>query len=134
VSQALNGATNANDFGDYTGLAFFGGKMHPAWADNSTALAGNPDGAMEVATSTIAIASDTPPVGGPMAKLIAKPISKSGSYKFQIVFTDFTSDINPATLDNSDTLVTGPNGFRIVGAICERETDRRPGRLPRRTR
>ena len=30
-------------YGDYTGLAFFGGVFYPVWADNSTELAGNPD-------------------------------------------------------------------------------------------
>jgi hypothetical protein len=37
---------NAIDYGDYTGLAFFGGVAHPAWADNSNSTGNNPDGAL----------------------------------------------------------------------------------------
>lgn len=36
---------NLNDFGDYTGLAFLGGVLRPAWADNSNSTADNPNGA-----------------------------------------------------------------------------------------
>ena len=39
-----NRAANPNDFGDYTGLAFFGGMLYPVWADNSNSTADNPDG------------------------------------------------------------------------------------------
>ena len=35
---------NPIDFGDYTGLAFFGGIAHPAWADNSNSTGNNPNG------------------------------------------------------------------------------------------
>ncbi len=38
--QAFDGV----DYGDYTGLAFFGGVFHPAWADNSNSTHSNPDG------------------------------------------------------------------------------------------
>jgi hypothetical protein len=37
---------NGIDYGDYTGLSFFGGVAHPAWADNSNATGTNPDGAL----------------------------------------------------------------------------------------
>ena len=39
-------AHNGIDFGDYSGLAFFGGVAHPAWADNSNSTGNNPDGAL----------------------------------------------------------------------------------------
>jgi BNR/Asp-box repeat len=35
---------NGIDYGDYTGLSFFGGVAHPAWADNSNSTGTNPDG------------------------------------------------------------------------------------------
>jgi len=35
---------NHIDFGDYSGLAFFGGTAYPAWADNSNSTGNNPDG------------------------------------------------------------------------------------------
>jgi hypothetical protein len=37
---------NGIDYGDYTGLAFYGGVAHPSWADNSNSTANNPDGAL----------------------------------------------------------------------------------------
>ena len=38
---------NAIDYGDYTGLSFFGGVAHPAWADNSNSTGNNPDGTLK---------------------------------------------------------------------------------------
>ncbi len=37
---------NHIDYGDYTGLSFFGGVAHPAWADNSNSTGNNPDGTL----------------------------------------------------------------------------------------
>jgi BNR/Asp-box repeat protein len=37
---------NGTDYGDYTGLSFFGGIAHPAWSDNSNGTGNNPDGAL----------------------------------------------------------------------------------------
>ena len=37
---------NGIDYGDYTGLSFFGGVAHPAWSDNSNSAGTNPDGAL----------------------------------------------------------------------------------------
>jgi hypothetical protein len=39
-------AANHIDYGDYTGLSFFGGVAHPAWADNSNSTGNNPDGTL----------------------------------------------------------------------------------------
>jgi hypothetical protein len=39
-------STNGIDYGDYTGLSFFGGLAHPAWSDNSNSTGTNPDGAL----------------------------------------------------------------------------------------
>lgn len=50
VSTATsNGAASHNgvQYGDYTGLGFAGGVIHPAWADNSNSVGGNPDGALD---------------------------------------------------------------------------------------
>jgi hypothetical protein len=40
-------AHNGVQYGDYTGLGFAGGIIHPAWADNSDSAGGNPDGALD---------------------------------------------------------------------------------------
>jgi hypothetical protein len=37
-------STNGIDYGDYTGLSFFGGVAHPAWSDNSNSTGTNPNG------------------------------------------------------------------------------------------
>jgi hypothetical protein len=37
---------NGIDYGDYTGLSFYGGRAHPAWSDNSNSTGTNPDGAL----------------------------------------------------------------------------------------
>ncbi len=37
---------NRIDYGDYSGLSFFGGVAHPAWSDNSNSTGTNPDGAL----------------------------------------------------------------------------------------
>jgi hypothetical protein len=37
---------NGIDFGDYSGLSFFGGVAHPAWSDNSNSTGNNPDGSL----------------------------------------------------------------------------------------
>ena len=37
---------NSIDYGDYTGLSFYGGIAHPAWSDNSNSTGTNPDGAL----------------------------------------------------------------------------------------
>jgi hypothetical protein len=37
---------NGIDYGDYSGLSFYGGIAHPAWSDNSNSTGNNPDGAL----------------------------------------------------------------------------------------
>ncbi len=37
---------NHIDYGDYSGLSFFGGTAHPAWSDNSNSTGNNPDGTL----------------------------------------------------------------------------------------
>jgi len=46
VSSALVSAVAGFDYGDYSGLTFFGGVFYPCWADNSNSTGDNPDGAM----------------------------------------------------------------------------------------
>jgi hypothetical protein len=39
-------AGNSTDYGDYSGLAFYAGVLHPAWSDNSNSDGVNPDGTL----------------------------------------------------------------------------------------
>src|SRR5438445_816608 len=43
-----NAAVSGNgiDYGDYSGLSFYGGMAHPSWSDNSNNTGNNPDGAL----------------------------------------------------------------------------------------
>jgi hypothetical protein len=58
--QVSAGASNAKDahngidFGDYTGLAFYGGVAMPAWSDNSNATGDNPGGTLRTFDITTA--------------------------------------------------------------------------------
>lgn len=57
-------ALKKTDYGDYTGNAFAGGRLLPAWADNSNSTGDNPDGAteFEIYTAIVQTGSDvTPP-------------------------------------------------------------------------
>ena len=38
---------NGIDYGDYTGLAYYGGVAHPSWSDNSNSTGDNPDGTLK---------------------------------------------------------------------------------------
>jgi hypothetical protein len=58
VSSALVSAVAGFDYGDYSGLAFFGGVFYPCWADNSNSTGDNPDGAMnyfDIYTSRVTV-------------------------------------------------------------------------------
>src|SRR5262249_19994538 len=48
VSSALATGLLGNtfDYGDYSGLTFFGGVFYPCWSDNSNSTGDNPNGAM----------------------------------------------------------------------------------------
>src|SRR5207249_1013493 len=49
ISQGVSNdddAANGVDYGDYEGLAFYGGKYFYAWADNSNSTGDNPDGTL----------------------------------------------------------------------------------------
>jgi hypothetical protein len=48
---------NGIDYGDYTGLSFYGGIAHPSWSDNSNSTGDNPDGALhqlDIFTASVA--------------------------------------------------------------------------------
>jgi hypothetical protein len=49
---------NGIDYGDYSGLSFYGGVAHPAWSDNSNSTGNNPDGALhqlDIYTAAVAV-------------------------------------------------------------------------------
>jgi hypothetical protein len=50
-----NEATNPNDYGDFTGVAFFGGMFYPAWADNSTSIPNSIRPGMNIAVGIVSV-------------------------------------------------------------------------------
>lgn len=51
------------DYGDYSGLTFYGGVFYPCWSDNSNSTSNNPDGAMSYFdTYTARVTVNTPVV------------------------------------------------------------------------
>jgi BNR/Asp-box repeat protein len=50
---------NHIDYGDYSGLSFYAGVAHPAWADNSNSTGNNPDGTLhklDIYTAAVPVA------------------------------------------------------------------------------
>jgi hypothetical protein len=112
------------DFGDYEGAAFANGFFYPAWADNSPALAGNPDlPNFDAATARIAVAQ----VFAAVPKVTATPPNLIEGQTFQGVIARFT-DPDPnltatdftVTIDWADgpkpTIVT-PTGDAMNGYV-----------------
>ena len=54
-------ALKKTDYGDYTGNAFVGGRLVPAWADNSNSTGDNPDGATEFEVYTAIVEAPAQP-------------------------------------------------------------------------
>jgi hypothetical protein len=101
-SNAANAPNSLNDYGEASGLDFFGGVMHPAWADNSKTLGNNPDlPNFDIATASITI---TP--GGPV---VVPPGGGGGGGSSGAVSSGDTSESNNTsdTATNLGTLTTG---------------------------
>ncbi|HEY2589911.1 MAG TPA: sialidase family protein [Tepidisphaeraceae bacterium] len=130
VAAAPSDAFDANstiDFGDYTGLDFYGGTLHPLWFDNSNSTRDNPNKTLnqlnaytaDVPASSFAGApklslGQTADPAGPLVSLTSgaafnPDFIRAGRY-YTITVT-FSADTDPSTITNSDLLVTGPNGF-----------------------
>ena len=74
VSNAKE-AQNGIDFGDYSGLAFFGGVAMPAWSDNSNSTGDNPGGALKTfdiytARVSLDLTSDADSVDGEQGRRV----------------------------------------------------------------
>jgi len=132
VSAGASNAEDANsgiDLGDYTGLDFYNGTIHPEWFDNSNSTGDNPDGTLKdldvytanVAASAfssgsaIALGGRSDP-SGLVAALSFANGANSGvarhvhSYTITVQYSD-ASGINLSSVDGSNLLITGPNGF-----------------------
>jgi len=138
ISAGTSNATDANnaiDLGDYTGLDFFNGTIHPEWFDNSNSTGDNPNGTLKdlnVYTANVPASAFAAPAvislgglsdpSGPVAALDSAAGANSGFvrhgriYTITIVYSD-ASGVSLASLGDSNLLVTGPDGFATTAQL-----------------
>jgi hypothetical protein len=69
------------DFGDYSGLAFYGGVFYPCWGDNSNSTGNNPEGTLKTLDACTAAVIVAPPLAmkrGQTNLLLAWPNPSTG--------------------------------------------------------
>jgi hypothetical protein len=129
-------------YGDYTGLTFSDGLLHPAWTDNSLSTDNNPL-PFQIATSTVAVADVTVPppvvVGKPLSQsedqTISQPVAKffdpdsdlkAGDFSAQIDWGDgsepVSGTISPVAGVAGVFAVTGSHLYETAGAYVVRVT------------
>jgi hypothetical protein len=135
IAQGLSDAHRSRavlEYGDYTGLDFHNNVFYPVWGDNSNSTGDNPSGGVndapnalatfDVYTARVTVTPTNPvppeqvPVGpgSPLTpQFIGRDtITKGKFYKFQVRFQS-ANGVDPASLDDSDLLITGPNGYNL---------------------
>ncbi len=127
------GNNSRNDYGDYTGISFYGNVLRTVWTDNSTALPGNPARpSFDIATASIDIvlltvqgttftAAENVAFNGQVATFTD---SDAGA-----VAGDFTATISwgDGTPDTPGTIVAGTGGgFSVRGTHTYDEGGSRP--------
>jgi hypothetical protein len=135
VSNA-NDANNSIDLGDYTGLDFSNGTIHPLWFDNSDSTGDNPDATLkdlDVYTANVSASAfvdgpislgGTADPAGPVAALYfgagANPgYVKSGkTYTITVMYAD-SSGVSLPSVGSANLLVTGPNGFSAPAQLLK---------------
>jgi hypothetical protein len=133
--QISQGASNANaaqsgiDLGDYTGLDFYQGTVHPLWFDNSNSTGDNPDGTLknlDAYTANIPVSKFAAAMvvsdggladpGGPVAGLSFSGganvgfVRRGSSYTITVQYRD-SGGVDRGSITSDDLLVTGPDGF-----------------------
>ncbi len=134
VSEGTSNASRADngiDLGDYTGLDFFDGVLHPAWADNSNSTGDDPGntGPLDIFTASAAEASFAPATatslgglvsgGGPAALFAGKSaVRASSSYKFKMTFSS-PAGVDPATITGAEIVISGPGGASLPATLLK---------------
>src|SRR5665213_961508 len=126
ADNAAPDQSNAIALGDYEGMVFTNGVMHPVWADNSNSTQDNPDGALkslDVYTAAVPAGAFAPADAlalgglagpGPVSSMVVAAGLTGGYIHFGHPFTFqqiYSGTLNPSTLNSSSLLITGPNGF-----------------------
>lgn len=141
VAAAPSDAFDANstiDFGDYTGLDFYAGVLHPLWFDNSNSTGDNPNGtlnelnaytanvpASSFAPATLMSLGQTAGPAGPFVQLTSGGVFNPGSVRLGRTYTitlTFPASTDFSTLGSGDLLITGPNGFDQPAALTRTVT------------
>ena len=95
MSSAIVAAVGNFNFGDYSGLAFYGGTFYPCWADNSNSTGDNPGGTLgtlDIYTARVTV--NSPPV-------ILNPRYVNGSF----IVTVRTTAAQTFYLESTDSLL-----------------------------
>jgi hypothetical protein len=144
--QISAGASNAQaaqsgiDLGDYTGLDFFQGTMHPLWFDNSNSTGDNPDGTLKdldpytanlpiskfdaaTVVSDGGLADPSGPVAGLSFAGGVNPgfVRRGSSYTITVQYRD-ASGVDKSTISDNDLIVTGPDGFSRAAQLVKVKT------------
>lgn len=120
-------ANSEIDFGDYTGLAFYNGTVHPLWFDNSNSTNNNPNGTLNelnaytvVAPASAFAAGTSLDLGGmsdaagPVASLTSVVGLNTGfirTGRYYTITVSYSAGTDPSTLGDGNLLITGSNGF-----------------------
>jgi hypothetical protein len=115
------------DFGDYTGLDFYGGVLHPLWFDNSNSTGDNPNGTLnELNAYTAAAPADDFVTGtklqlgglsdgsGAVVSLTSAAGLNAGfirAGRYYTITVTYSAGTDPSTLGDSNLLIIGPNAF-----------------------
>lgn len=141
VAAAPSDSFDANstiDFGDYTGLDFYAGAVHPLWFDNSNSTGNNPNKALnqlnaytaDVPASSFAAApvislGQVPNPPGSLVALTSGAAFNQGfirAGRYYTITVTFLPGTDPSTIGNSDLRVTGPNGFDQPAQLARMRT------------
>lgn len=120
--KVSTGSTNSqlqgdlgNEFGDYIGIAFYGGNFAPAWPDNSNSTGDNPNGTaqFDIYTANVAVTLDS---GGPAATTtVAANASAQTSVLAQNVVLNATVT-STSTVNEGTVTFQVKNGATNVGS------------------
>lgn len=150
ISNGVSTAADANssiDLGDYTGLDFYNGTLHPFWFDNSNSTGDNPNGTHKglnayTASASASAFSDPPVVSlgglaepsGPVPALwlhegFNSGVVRSGrAYTITVAYAD-GAGISASTFSNANLVITGPKSFSAPAQFVRAHPRGRGGTL-----
>jgi len=130
ISAGVSNAYDANstiDLGDYSGLDFYNGVIHPFWFDNSNSTGDNPNGTLnqlnaytasaEASAFSIGTQLDLGGLSepaGPVTSLSTVAGLNTGfirAGRYYAISVNYSAGADLSTIGDSNLLVTGPNGF-----------------------